>query len=136
MYKVIANNCIMKFGVSLKQSFDVEKDEVKFAFNILLQQKRSGGQTSELTIPVVVNVGKLKINNTGGNAHISSAMSMASGKGGPNQEQKIIDGRAQVLDTSAVSHAEDKELLDSSFQSSATIMTNRTNQSSTSQQSA
>jgi hypothetical protein len=32
MYKVVANNVIMKFPVYLKQGFNVEKDEVKFGF--------------------------------------------------------------------------------------------------------
>jgi len=122
----------MKFGVVLKRSVNVEQDDIKFAFNMVLTVKQSHNQSSKMKVPVMVNAGKLKINNTGGN--VSSAMSVASHRGNveQRQEQNIISGKAQVLDTSAVSHATEKEMLDVSYQSSATAM----NQSMTSQQSA
>jgi len=37
MYKVVSNQNFMKFGVTLKKSFNVEQDEVKFAFNLVLK---------------------------------------------------------------------------------------------------
>lgn len=61
-YKVIQNNAIMKFPVYLGPNFNLENDEVKFAFNMILVQKRGGGQTVEMKIPVQVNTGKLKVN--------------------------------------------------------------------------
>ena len=41
MYKVIGNNAIMKFPVYITKKFNIEQDDVKFAFNIVLTQKRS-----------------------------------------------------------------------------------------------
>jgi len=47
-----------------------------------------------MKIPIVINTGKLKINNTGGN--VSSAMSVASHRGTQEQRQeaKILEGKA------------------------------------------
>ena len=67
-----------------------------------------------MKVPIMVNTGKLKINNTGGN--ISSVQSVASGKVNPQiQEQKHREGKAQMLDMSFVSSATDKQKLDESF---------------------
>jgi len=41
LYKIVANNTIMKFNVVLNKGFDIEKDEVKFGFNIFIDNKRS-----------------------------------------------------------------------------------------------
>lgn len=41
MYKIVSNNVIMKFPVTLKPGFNVEKDELKFGFYLHIQQKRS-----------------------------------------------------------------------------------------------
>lgn len=71
LYKIVANNTIMKFNVTLKPGFDVEKDEVKFGFNLHIDSKRSTTQTLEMKVPVMINTGKLKMNQSGGN--VSSA---------------------------------------------------------------
>jgi len=78
MYKIVSNNVIMKFQVTLNVGFDIEKDDVKFGFNLHIEQKRSSTQTLNMKVPIVINTGKMKINNTGGN--VSSAMSVASQK--------------------------------------------------------
>ena len=41
MYKIVSNNVIMKFPVTLKSGFNVDKDEVKFGFYLHISQKRS-----------------------------------------------------------------------------------------------
>jgi hypothetical protein len=41
LYKIVANNTIMKFNVVLNKGFDIDKDEVKFGFNINIENKRS-----------------------------------------------------------------------------------------------
>ena len=132
MYKIVSNNVIMKFPVTLKPGFDVDKDEVKFGFHLHVEQKRSATQSLELKVPIMVNTGKLKINTSGG-AYVSSAESVASAKK-VTQEQKLAAGQAQMLDHSYISHASVKEKMDESFQSNATAMTGRTAQSA--QQSA
>jgi hypothetical protein len=66
----------------------------------------------KLKVPVTINTGKLKINNTGGN--VSSAMSVASGKN-LTQQHKLQTGKAQMLDMSFVSSATEKQKLDESF---------------------
>ena len=71
-------------------------------------------------MPIMVNTGKLKINNSGG-AYVSSAESVASAKK-VTQEQKLAAGQAQMLDHSYISHASVKEKMDESFQSNATAM--------------
>lgn len=122
MYKIVSNSNILKFPVTLRESFNVEKDEVKFGFNLHIESRRSATQTLKMKVPVMINTGKLKINNTGGN--ISSAQSVASGKVNPKmQEQKLKDGKAQMLDMSFVSSATEKQKLDESFQSNVTRMT-------------
>ena len=78
MYKIVSNNVIMKFQVTLNLGFDIEKDDVKFGFNLHIEQKRTSTQTLNMKVPIVINTGKMKINNTGGN--VSSAMSVASQK--------------------------------------------------------
>lgn len=85
MYKIVANNTIMKFNVVLKPGFDIDKDEVKFGFNIHIDSKRSATQTLEMKVPVMINTGKLKLNQSGGN--ISSAQSVQSGKAVTREEQ-------------------------------------------------
>jgi len=40
----------------------LEKDEVIFAFNMILVQKRAGSASDVMKIPIVVNTGKLKLN--------------------------------------------------------------------------
>lgn len=127
MYKIVSNNVIMKFPVTLKPGFNVEKDEVKFGFYLHIQQKRSATQNLEVKVPIMVNTGKLKINTSGG-AYVSSAQSVASAKK-ITQEQKLASGQAQMLDHSYISHASVKERMDESFQSTTTAMTGRTTQS-------
>jgi len=78
MYKIVSNNVIIKFQVTLNVGFDIEKDDVKFGFNLHIEQKRTSTQTLNIKVPIVINTGKMKINNTGGN--VSSAMSVASQK--------------------------------------------------------
>jgi hypothetical protein len=78
MYKIVSNNVIMKLQVTLNVGFDIEKDDVKFGFNLHIEQKRTATQTLNMKVPIVINTGKMKINNTGGN--VSSAMSVASQK--------------------------------------------------------
>jgi len=78
MYKIVSNNVIMKFQVTLNVGFDIDKDDVKFGFNLHIEQKRTSTQTLNMKVPIVINTGKMKINNTGGN--VSSAMSVASQK--------------------------------------------------------
>jgi len=41
MYKIVANNTIMKFSINLSENFDIEKDEVKFGFNMHIENKRT-----------------------------------------------------------------------------------------------
>lgn len=38
LYKVIANNNILKFAVYITKDFNFEEDEVKFAFNIVMEK--------------------------------------------------------------------------------------------------
>lgn len=52
----------MKFMVNLRKGFDIEKDEVKFGFNIHIDSKRSNTQTLDMKVPIVINTGKLKLN--------------------------------------------------------------------------
>jgi len=93
MYKIVSNSNILKFPVTLRENFNVEKDEVKFGFNLHIESRRSATSTLKMKVPIMVNTGKLKINNTGGN--ISSAQSVASGKVNPQmQEQKLKEGKA------------------------------------------
>jgi hypothetical protein len=67
MYKIVSNSTILKFQVTLREGFNVEKDDVKFGFNLHIESKRSATQTLIMKVPVMINTGKLKINNTGGN---------------------------------------------------------------------
>ena len=123
MYKIVANNTIMKFNINLNEGFDIDKDEVKFGFNMHIESKRSATQTLEMKIPVVINTGKLKLNTSGGN--VSSAQSVASGKPQSREEQQkrqsqlIASGKAGMLDQSFVSAATEKEKLDRSYQGDA-----------------
>ena len=120
LHKIVANNTIMKFGVTLKQGFDVEKDEVKFGFNIHIDSKRSNTQTLDMKVPIMINTGKLKLNQSGGN--VSSAQSVASGKAVgieaqiAKQQQQLAAGKAQMLDQSFVTQASAKQALEQSFQ--------------------
>ena len=41
MYKIVSNSNILKFPVTLKEGFNVEKDEVKFGFNLHIESRRS-----------------------------------------------------------------------------------------------
>jgi hypothetical protein len=67
MYKIVSNSTILKFQVTLREGFNVEKDDVKFGFNLHIESKRSATQTLVMKVPVMINTGKLKVNNTGGN---------------------------------------------------------------------
>ena len=97
MYKIVSNSNILKFPVTLRENFNVEKDEVKFGFNLHIESRRSATSTLKMKVPVMINTGKLKINNTGGN--ISSAQSVASGKVNPQmQEQKLKELEKQEQD--------------------------------------
>lgn len=75
----------MKFNVVLKPGFDIEKDEVKFGFNLHIDSKRSTTQTLEMKVPVMINTGKLKLNQSGGN--VSSAQSVQSGRAVTREQQ-------------------------------------------------
>jgi flagellar assembly factor FliW len=55
----------------LNQDFDIEKDDVKFGFNLHTEINRSSSVMLNMKVPIIINTGKLKINNTGGN--VSSA---------------------------------------------------------------
>mmetsp|Transcript_8860 Transcript_8860/g.15037 ORF Transcript_8860/g.15037 Transcript_8860/m.15037 type:complete len:86 (+) Transcript_8860:218-475(+) len=83
----------------------------------------SSTSTQEIKVPIAINLGKLKINQSGGN--VSSAISVASGKKA-TQEEQVRAGKAQILDTSYVSSATDKQKLDETFQSHATNMSRMT----------
>lgn len=72
MYKIVANNVIMKFPVTLKTGFDIDKDEVKFGFYLTYEMKVSETSKKKIKVPIMINTGKLKINNTGGH-YVSSA---------------------------------------------------------------
>lgn len=37
MYKIVSNNVIMKFQITLNNGFDIEKDDVKFGFNLHIE---------------------------------------------------------------------------------------------------
>ena len=41
MYKIVSNSNILKFPVTLRENFNVEKDEVKFGFNLHIESRRS-----------------------------------------------------------------------------------------------
>ena len=120
MYKVVGNHAILKFPVTVRKGYNVEKDELKFGFNLQLESKISSTQNLKVTVPVVLNTGILKINNSGGN--ISSAQSVVSvrAKDPAVQEAKLKQGKAQMLDTSFVTSATEKQKLDESFQSAGT----------------
>ena len=123
MYKIVANNTIMKFAVTLREGFDIEKDEVKFGFNLHIDSKRSATKQLEMKVPVMINTGKLKLNQSGGN--ISSAQSVVSGKAVTKEEQvakqhqQLAAGKAQMLDQSFVTQASAKNALEQSFQGPA-----------------
>ena len=36
LYKIVSNNIIIKFMVSIKPDFNIERDDVKFGFNLHL----------------------------------------------------------------------------------------------------
>lgn len=120
MYKVVSNSAILKFPVTLRKGFNVEKDDLKFGFDLQLEAKISSTQNLKVKVPIMINTGILKINNSGGN--ISSAQSVQSGKikDPAVQEQKLKQGKAQMLDTSFVTSATEKQKLDESFQSTGT----------------
>lgn len=94
MYKVTGNSAIMKFPVTLRKGFNVEKDDLRFGFLLQMEAKISSTQTLKVKVPIMINTGILKINNTGGN--ISSAQSVQSGriKDPVVQEQKLAAGKA------------------------------------------
>ena len=73
------NNVIMKFPVTLKPGYNIEKDELKFGFYLHIKLQKSSTQSLELKVPIMLNTGKLKINTSGG-AYVSSAESVASAK--------------------------------------------------------
>ena len=41
MYKVVSNNAVMKFPVTLRKDFNVEKDDMKFGFYMHVEYKIS-----------------------------------------------------------------------------------------------
>lgn len=90
LYKIVSNNIIMKLMVSIKPDFNIEKDDVKFGFNLHMHSKRSSANL-ELKVPIQVNTGPLKLNKSGGN--VSSAQSTASLRKG-DQEAKLMQGKA------------------------------------------
>ena len=112
-YKIVANNVIMKFPVTIKESFNVEQDEAKFGFMIEVKQ----GQGEGFKVPIQFNTGKLKFNTSGSN--ISSAASQASYKK-TDHEGKLRAGKAEMQDASFVSDASGKEKVDQSFRSEQT----------------
>ena len=63
MYKLVANNAIMKFPVILKKGFQLEKDELRFGFNLKVEFKKDNATTIRLSIPIMINTGLLKVNN-------------------------------------------------------------------------
>lgn len=79
MYKIVSNNVIMKFPVILKKDFDIDNEEVKFGFYLNYEMKISSTSKKIIKVPIMINTGKLKINNTGGN-YVGSAESVASAK--------------------------------------------------------
>lgn len=81
IYKIVSNNAIIKFKVSIKKEvkFNFDSDEVKFGFNLHVESKR-GSKTINLSTPVKVNTGPMKMNKTGQN--VASAQSSVSLKKG------------------------------------------------------
>ena len=77
----------MKFPVTLRKDFNVEKDDMKFGFYMHVEYKISSSQAIKVKVPIMINTGIVKINASGGN--ISSAQSVVSGKGPAVQEQKL-----------------------------------------------
>ena len=71
MHKIVSNSAIMKFPVTLRKGFNVDLDELKFGFYMHVESKRSSTSTLDVKIPIMLNTGRLKINNSGGN--VSSA---------------------------------------------------------------
>ena len=63
MYKLVANNAIMKFPVVLKKGFQLEKDDLRLGFNLKVEIKRDNSTTVRLSIPIMINTGLLKVNN-------------------------------------------------------------------------
>ena len=45
MYKIVSNNVIMKFEITLNPGFVVEKHEVKFAFQLVISKRKKGSQS-------------------------------------------------------------------------------------------
>ena len=123
MHKIVSNSAIMKFPLTLRKGFSVETDDLKFGFYLHVETKRSSTSTLNVKVPIMINTGRLKINNSGGN--VSSAQSVASSRQGGRgakpeviqkaQEERLKAGKAQMLDTSFVSSATEKERLDQSF---------------------
>ena len=47
-----------------RQGFKVEKDDVRFAFQLVISKKKKGSnELHDIKIPVVINTGRLKVNN-------------------------------------------------------------------------
>ena len=63
MYKLVANNAILKFPIFLKKGFQLEKDELRFGFNLKVEIKRDNATTIRLSIPIMINTGLLKVHN-------------------------------------------------------------------------
>mmetsp|Transcript_19367 Transcript_19367/g.29702 ORF Transcript_19367/g.29702 Transcript_19367/m.29702 type:complete len:235 (-) Transcript_19367:194-898(-) len=87
-YKIVSNSNIMKFSVTTLPSYNLEKDELKFGFNLVIKTKRSSSQTINLKVPIALNCGKLKANEKGGPAAVSSSQSQASHKRGVAASQE------------------------------------------------
>lgn len=50
-YKIVSNNIIMKLMVSIKPDFNIERDDVKFGFNLHMHSERSSS-TLSLKVPI------------------------------------------------------------------------------------
>ena len=53
----------MKFPIVFKKGFQIEKDELRFGFNLKVEIKRDNSTTIRLSIPIMINTGLLKVNN-------------------------------------------------------------------------
>lgn len=91
LYKIVANNLILKFPVMLNPGFDIEKDEVKFGFNMHYELKINA-KAKYIKVPIMINTGKLKINTSGGN-YVKDSQSVASAKR-VTQDDKLANNQA------------------------------------------
>ena len=52
LYKIVSNNIIIKINVSISPEFIIEKDDVKFGFNLHLIKENSSGMTGTMKVPI------------------------------------------------------------------------------------